>query len=481
MRVDLFLDFSNLFRGAEQYYAPRMTVDFTALLGLGLAVGGEIRRAVAVVRAPVSPWETALVNALASTGWQVRTVDSPQDEDEALKEAIRESLKDPPEVIVLLSGDHGFLPVLQEASEQGVQVLVGGIAGTIHASYFREGLEILLLDDLILYPRNLLRLRGHALSRRIRRWPGKHRERLEELASEQELEAILADPDCPFADLEGLRLWWKCWRLGLAADPQMARQIHRALRGFDHSFFFQPSRRLQTPEQAPERISVQTHGARAQPAPGPSGSPQRQPAPRGSRWKITAAIAIGLLILLGLCLCGSLFWLFGGRAPTVTPTPSRAASTSSRNPTGTPSPTATSRKAESVLGQGVRYGELLVTPAEYRFLEKYRNSWGSTVEPPRGARFLWVRIVVENVGGYPAETPLYHQFQIIYRNEYFYDASRYNDNPQMPDLPWERIYPGARVEGWLMFTVPKQAGPEDFKLVFRSPLHYEIAIWRLTP
>jgi hypothetical protein len=465
MRVDLFLDFSNLFRGAEQYYAPRMTVDFTALLGLGLAVGGEIRRAVAVVRAPVSPWETALVNALASTGWQVRTVESPQDEDEALKEAIRESLKDPPEVIVLLSGDHGFLPVLQEASEQGVQVLVGGIAGTIHASYFREGLEILLLDDLILYPRNLLRLRGHALSRRIRRWPGKHRERLEELASEQELEAILADPDCPFADLEGLRLWWKCWRLGLAADPQMARQIHRALRGFDHSFFFQPSRRLQIPEQAPERISVQTHWARAQPAPGPSGSPQRQPASRGSRWKITAAIAIGLLILSGLCLCGSLCWLFGGSTPT-----------------GTSSPTAMPRKAESVLGQGVRYGELLITPAEYRFLEKYRNSWGSTVEPPRGARFLWVRIVVENVGGYPAETPLYHQFQIIYRNEYFYDASHYSDNPQMPNLPWERIYPGARVEGWLMFTVPAWVQPEDLLLVLRpfAGLREE-AVWRLTP
>jgi len=478
MRVDLFLDVSNLVSGAEQRYSPRMTVDFTALLGLGLAVGGEIRRAVAVVRAPSSPREAARINALASAGWQVRTVDRPQEEDEALKEAIRTSLKDPPEVIVLLSGDHGFLPVLQETFERGVQILIGAMAGTIHASYFQESscfpgyFRVLLLDELVLYPRSLLRLRGHSLAQRIRRWPGKHRERLEKLASEQELEVVLADPGCPFADLEGLRLWWQHWRRGLAADPQTARQIHRALRGFDHSFFLQPSPQpLRIPGQIPERISIRTHGARARPAPSPSDRPPQQPAPGGSGWRIAAAIAIGLMILAGLCLCGSLFGLVGEGSPTVTPTPSRAASTS----------TAAPRKAEAVLGQGVRYGELLITPVEYRFLEKYHNRRGSSVEPPRGARFLWVRIVVENVGGYPAWTPLYHEFRIIYRNEYAYDANFYTDNPQMPRLPWEQIYPGAQVEGWLMFIVPQAGRPEDFRLVFRTFPKGEVAIWRLSP
>jgi len=86
--------------------------------------------------------------------------------------------------------------------------------------------------------------------------------------------------------------------------------------------------------------------------------------------------------------------------------------------------------------RGVRRDDRLITPLEYHFTGEYRD------------RILLQRIASESLA--------------------------------MPAYKSETIYPGVRREGWLRFTVPAWAQPEDLLLVFR-PLFRDEAVWRLTP
>jgi hypothetical protein len=230
LSVDVFLDVSNLMRAAARHPARDGRVaDFTALLGVGLAAGGEIRRAVAVLAAPPGAGADELANALAASGWALQTVGRPEEEDEALRALLEEHMREPPGGIVWLSGDGGFLPPLQAARAAGIPVLVAGISGTVHRAYFQQRFPVLLLDDLVLYPREGLARGQRMIPRWIRGWPGRFREILMG-APDAELDRLLEEPGCPFADAAGLRLWRRCWQAGRMADPETARRIHRALR-----------------------------------------------------------------------------------------------------------------------------------------------------------------------------------------------------------------------------------------------------------
>jgi hypothetical protein len=204
-----------------------------------------------------------------------------------------------------------------------------------------------------------------------------------------------------------------------------------------------------------------------------------------SALKIAGGIVIGFLALIGLCaLCALAFTLGTVYVGTLvisqnTPTPSF----SGIIPTGIPSGTATPGKAGEVMGWAFRRDDLLIMPLEYRFTGDYRTRWGDVKQPPEGAKFLWVRIAVENTGEHAAETPSSSDFLIRYKEKDIRaDLPLSEEPPAMPAYKSETIYPGVRREGWLRFTVPARAQPEDLLLVFRPLLSFrDEAVWRLTP
>jgi hypothetical protein len=201
-----------------------------------------------------------------------------------------------------------------------------------------------------------------------------------------------------------------------------------------------------------------------------------------SALKIAGGIVIGFLALIGLCaLCALAFTLGTVYVGTLvisqnTPTPSF----SGIIPTGIPSGTATPGKAGEVMGWAFRRDDLLIMPLEHRFTGDYRTRWGD-VKPPEGAKFLWVRIAVENTGEHAAETPSPSDFLIRYNEKGIRaDLFLFEEPPAMPAYKSETIYPVVRRKGCLRFTVPARAHPEDLLLVFR-PLFRDEAVWRLTP
>ncbi|WP_322798555.1 hypothetical protein [Thermoflexus sp.] len=125
--------------------------------------------------------------------------------------------------------------------------------------------------------------------------------------------------------------------------------------------------------------------------------------------KIRGGIVVGVLALIGLCAVCSLavsFGLFAGLIGSLqTPTPVGIIPPA----VGTPTP------STNPMGTSVRVDSLRITPLEYRFGEAYRTRWGSRGEPPAGAKFLWVRIMVENMGENAVEAPFPSAFLIRHK------------------------------------------------------------------
>ena len=202
-----------------------------------------------------------------------------------------------------------------------------------------------------------------------------------------------------------------------------------------------------------------------------------------SALKIAGGIVIGFLALIGLCALCMLAFSFGliGALgiPWATPTPSGIIPPGATPPAAPRMPTSPGE----AMGWAFRRDDLLIMPLEHRFTGDYRTRWGNVKQPPEGAKFLWVRIAVENTGEHAAETPSPSDFLIRYKEENIRaDLFLFEEPPEMPAYISETIYPGVRREGWLRFTVPARAQPEDLLLVFRPLLSFrDEAVWRLTP
>jgi len=203
-----------------------------------------------------------------------------------------------------------------------------------------------------------------------------------------------------------------------------------------------------------------------------------------SALKIAGGIVIGFLALIGLCALCMLAFSFGliGALgiPWATPTPSGII------PPGATPPAAPRMPASpgEAMGRGVRRDDLLIVPLEYRFAGEYRSRRGNIQRPPEGAKFLWVRIAVENSGEHAAQTPFPSKFLIRYKEKDIHadHLTSEEESPVMPAYKFETICPGVRREGWLRFTIPARAQPEDLLLVFRPLLSFwDEALWRLTP
>jgi hypothetical protein len=201
--------------------------------------------------------------------------------------------------------------------------------------------------------------------------------------------------------------------------------------------------------------------------------------------KIALGIVIGFLALVGLCsLCIMGVVLFAATqptpTPTLTPTPTFTPTPSGViPPAGTMEPTPTT--ASGALGQSFRYDSLLITPLEYQFGGAYKTKWGSPEAPPEGAKFLWIKIAVENVGENADYSPHSSNFKVLHKGTEISTPWRW-ELREPADRPlyegWEQIYPGVRKEGWIRFTVPERAKPEDLLLVFEPTSDVKVT-WRL--
>lgn len=175
----------------------------------------------------------------------------------------------------------------------------------------------------------------------------------------------------------------------------------------------------------------------------------------------TKRIVIGLLTLFGLVIvCFFCFFVFATNilAPTIMNAPSVVSRTVSM--------TCSSTQPPNELGQSVVYQDMKTTVIEYQFGGAYIDENGYERKPHEKEKFLWLHISAENVGQVTAEATSGNDFQPIYKGTKVAGGTYIYYRPGYSDYQRDRISPGTRTDGWLLFYVPEAANPEDTLICF---------------
>lgn len=138
----------------------------------------------------------------------------------------------------------------------------------------------------------------------------------------------------------------------------------------------------------------------------------------------------------------------------------------------------------SPIGEIASFDEFEVVVDGYEFSGEYETEFTSNIEPPEGAKFVWIHIRVRNLG----ETAEYSLSQITDLKLAYLDeelTSKRGNREGYPDyaggiFTGEKLYPGVELDGWLRFTVPVAAQEEDLEFVLKPWLSGGEHRWRLT-
>ncbi len=99
------------------------------------------------------------------------------------------------------------------------------------------------------------------------------------------------------------------------------------------------------------------------------------------------------------------------------------------------------------------FNDLEITPLEYELKNEYTLESKELVTPQPGATFLWVHVSTENIGENADTTGFI--FQLYYKSKTIGDTSYYEVANRQSFQQWEKIYPGQRLDGWVLFEVPQ--------------------------
>jgi hypothetical protein len=167
--------------------------------------------------------------------------------------------------------------------------------------------------------------------------------------------------------------------------------------------------------------------------------------------------------------------------------------------TTSPPPTAAGTKALPTPispGQMVVYEDLEVVMDQAEITASYLTEFGSTREPPAGKKFLWVHILLKNIGQQEQDLPESEHFSALHSTTEFKPTYGHREeHADYTDLTTS-IIPGQELDAWLRFDIPDAAELQDLWFAFLpessqvsvlfSPSTYSwgdhpIYLWACTP
>ena len=162
-------------------------------------------------------------------------------------------------------------------------------------------------------------------------------------------------------------------------------------------------------------------------------------------------LAFGLIVLTTAC-------FLAGRA-------ARSPSTA----TSFPQPTVTATMViptPSSPGNSVTWGNLQVSMDGPEFTDVYETDYGSTRVPPKGGKFLWVHIGLQNTGQVETAIPSEENFSVLYASTELKPTYGHRQGYKDYTTLVQVIFPGQELDGWLRFDVPATAELKDMLFVY---------------
>ena len=163
-------------------------------------------------------------------------------------------------------------------------------------------------------------------------------------------------------------------------------------------------------------------------------------------------VLIGLLGILTLAACTSADGtVVPAPIPSITP---RATAENKSLPTPAPG------------GQTIMYEDLQVTMDQAEITESYETEFGSSREPTAGIKFLWIHIILKNIGQQEQNLPAEENFSALFGTTEFKPTYGYRKDYVDYTTLNTIINADEEVNAWLRFDVPLEAESQDLTFVF---------------
>jgi len=169
--------------------------------------------------------------------------------------------------------------------------------------------------------------------------------------------------------------------------------------------------------------------------------------------KAFSSLLIYLLGLLTITACSSI------SSGIVVPTPI---------PSATPLVTAEHKSLPTPVssGQMIMYNDLLVTMDQAEITGSYLTEFGSNREPTGNIKFLWIHIVLKNMGQKDQELPASEHFSVLSGTTEFKSAYGYRKDYADYMALNMVLKQGMGVDAWLRFDIPADQKLTDLTVAF---------------
>jgi hypothetical protein len=116
---------------------------------------------------------------------------------------------------------------------------------------------------------------------------------------------------------------------------------------------------------------------------------------------------------------------------------------------------------DSILWQGLQ-----VTMDQAEITDDFITDFGTTRNPSPGDKFLWVQVLLENVGNTEMDTPPIEHFSALYAAAEFKPTYGHRkDHTDYTSLD-SLLFSNQQVDAWLRFDIPVAAELKDLRFVF---------------
>ena len=137
-------------------------------------------------------------------------------------------------------------------------------------------------------------------------------------------------------------------------------------------------------------------------------------------------------------------------------------------PSATPPPTVVYKSLPTPTSpdQMIVYEDLQVTMSQAEITTGYPTEYGSTREPPAGMRFLWIHILLKNIGQQERDLPAPEHFSVLNgETEYKSIYGHRQDHLDYLALTTGMVQ-GQDVDAWLRFDIPADLELKDLWFAF---------------
>jgi hypothetical protein len=137
-------------------------------------------------------------------------------------------------------------------------------------------------------------------------------------------------------------------------------------------------------------------------------------------------------------------------------------------PSATPPPTVVYKSLPTPVspGQMIVYEDLQVTMSQAEITTGYPTEYGSMREPPAGMKFLWIHILLKNIGQGERDLPAPEHFSVLNgETEYKSIYGHRQDHVDYMALTTGMVQ-GQDVDAWLRFDIPADLELKDLWFAF---------------